>query len=829
MVGAEGPRGDSMGQIRSYDLGNAGSPSTGEGGMQNYHIMKPIGKGKFAVVYRAKRVSDQAAVAMKRISIETLDEKSTTKCLKEVRLLQSLDHPNIIQYLDSFIDNSDLVIVFEWAAAGDLKRQVRKAQERQMLFEERVIWKYFSQICQAIGYMHECRIMHRDLKPANIFLTLEGQVKVGDLGLGRSMSEHTLEAHSKVGTPLYMSPEVLRGDGYDWKSDVWSLGCMLYELAMLRSPFKSEGLNLYSLFQKISKGDYAPLPEHYSMDLIELAYSMINTDPADRPDIRQVCETASLMRERTANAPPQKVDAAVVPAPTPPPPEPNLHDAPTPKASGARARTPSLGGQGHTFEGYGGKDAPDRERDELQPQAQMQLQQPPRNGKERERRRSNLRIEAPTDPVHPYPERPGSEGPSYGRPSQQRYSNEIAAVAQAAPGRAGGSETGVTSETLAMMQSVYDSLQVLQYPDADRMTQLHFVLEGGGESLSRRTQFMDFLAIVEWGVGWLGPRGGFKLAGGDETPPNVLALEALRALQGVGLREKDAAIVTPMSLTSGFGEGVLVLLSWLTNSMLQREQHQPLTYHDEVEVGEDHGADVSTDGDNDIGEDSMGDSEASADGGFGQELDGIGVRDPKLESGLLAESMLVATVDPVAWRKELERVAPRLRASAAPSMSTWRGRLTTMQLKSRAYGELGFAQDSGVQVSKDTCDALEKLQRVVEGELSKVGKAEASIEGIPRVSAMVREMQELQTQIAGLEEKKQAALEAVRLQTEEMAALEDEMENVQTQLQCQSEAMSGSLGITKAKGDIKKIRFVSKPACDLMRLFPPPPHPCSAR
>jgi serine/threonine protein kinase len=98
-----------------------------------------------------------------------------------------------------------------------------------------------------------------------------------------------------------MSPEVLRGDGYDWKSDIWSLGCLLYELAMLRSPFKSEGLNLYSLFQKISKGDYAPLPQHYSSDLKELAYAMIRTEPQGRPDIEEVCTVADRMREATAN------------------------------------------------------------------------------------------------------------------------------------------------------------------------------------------------------------------------------------------------------------------------------------------------------------------------------------------------------------------------------------------------------------------------------------------------------------------------------------------------------------------------------------------------
>jgi serine/threonine protein kinase len=267
-----------------------------------YEVLKPIGRGKFSTVFRAKKKSDGETVALKRISIEAMDPKSRNKVLKEVRLLESLDHPNIVSYLDSYLEGSELVIVFEWAAAGDLKRQVRKAQERRVMFEERVIWKYFSQICEAIRHMHSRRVIHRDLKPANIFLTLEGQVKVGDLGLGRALSDNTMEAHSKVGTPLYMSPEVLRGDGYDWKSDVWSLGCLLYELAMLKSPFKSEGLNLYSLFQKINAGDYTPLPNHYSSELKQLAYKMISKDPADRPDMEEVCAIATEMRNVYANS-----------------------------------------------------------------------------------------------------------------------------------------------------------------------------------------------------------------------------------------------------------------------------------------------------------------------------------------------------------------------------------------------------------------------------------------------------------------------------------------------------------------------------------------------
>ena len=254
-----------------------GSPSAVQKRYGPYEIVKAIGKGKFAIVYRAKKVDSDEIVALKRINVDSIDDKARDKTLKEVGFLQSLDHPNIVRYMDSFITDNDLVIVFEWAAAGDLKRQLRKAQERGVGFDERVIWKYFSQICDAIAHMHERRIMHRDLKPANIFLTLDGTVKVGDLGLSRELSENTIQAHSKVGTPLYMSPEVLKGDGYDFKSDVWSLGCILYELAMLKSPFKAEGLNLYSLFQKISNGDFQPLPSNYSEDLRSLSYLMIST------------------------------------------------------------------------------------------------------------------------------------------------------------------------------------------------------------------------------------------------------------------------------------------------------------------------------------------------------------------------------------------------------------------------------------------------------------------------------------------------------------------------------------------------------------------------
>ena len=167
------------------------------GCIDDYDVIKAIGKGKFSVVYRARRRAGDPdkLVALKKVALaDDMDEKARNKVLKEVRLLQRLDHPNIIAYLDAFIDAKELVIVFEWAEAGDLKRQVRKARERDARFDERVIWKYFVQICAAIEHMHTNRVMHRDLKPANIFLTLQGVVKVGDLGLGRHFSDNTMHS-----------------------------------------------------------------------------------------------------------------------------------------------------------------------------------------------------------------------------------------------------------------------------------------------------------------------------------------------------------------------------------------------------------------------------------------------------------------------------------------------------------------------------------------------------------------------------------------------------------------------------------------------------------
>jgi NIMA (never in mitosis gene a)-related kinase len=168
---------------------------------------------------------------------------------------------------------------------GDLLGLV-KSQSGKILNENYVL-DIFVQLALAIKHVHDRKIIHRDIKTENIFLSSQKRVvKLGDFGIAKVLENTLQQARTSIGTPYYLSPEICQGKLYNFKSDIWSLGVVLYELCALRCPFA--GANMKGLMLCISKGSYAPIPSSFSSDMRKLIADMLNLNPKLRPSINDL-------------------------------------------------------------------------------------------------------------------------------------------------------------------------------------------------------------------------------------------------------------------------------------------------------------------------------------------------------------------------------------------------------------------------------------------------------------------------------------------------------------------------------------------------------------
>ncbi|KAN0033564.1 hypothetical protein ACTFIV_000025 [Dictyostelium citrinum] len=258
--------------------------------MDQYEILGALGKGSFGVVSKIKRKEDGRILVWKEICYENMQEKEKQLLVNEVNILQKLKHQNIVRYYDRIIDkpSSRLYIIMEHCSGGDLSQLIKKCRNERTYMDEEVIWRTLLQILSALQEIHNRKdgvILHRDIKPGNLFLDENKNIKLGDFGLAKILNE-SLYAHTFVGTPYYMSPEQIHGLKYNERSDVWSVGCLIYEMATLSPPF--EATNQAQLTSKIQVGRYNPIPSQYSEHLSKVISLMINVDPKSRPNVNEL-------------------------------------------------------------------------------------------------------------------------------------------------------------------------------------------------------------------------------------------------------------------------------------------------------------------------------------------------------------------------------------------------------------------------------------------------------------------------------------------------------------------------------------------------------------
>lgn len=182
----------------------------------------------------------------------------------------------------------------EFADRGSLADVLKAKAGSMMLFDEDAILDWFVQIVAALRAMHARSILHRDLKAANVFLTSRNLIKVGDFGISKMLEKNGGLASTTIGTPYYLAPEVINGEPYGLKADVWSLGVLLYEMMALRKPF--EATTLPSLALKIVSTSYPPPPACFSSELVSVLSSMLQREPTARPSLDQLARHPLLRR-----------------------------------------------------------------------------------------------------------------------------------------------------------------------------------------------------------------------------------------------------------------------------------------------------------------------------------------------------------------------------------------------------------------------------------------------------------------------------------------------------------------------------------------------------